>query len=56
MTKPKLNIYKVWVAKNLYYSIYVEAESEEQAELAITCDAMSKVETEALIEELEDEV
>jgi hypothetical protein len=49
MIKPKLHVYKVGIAKNLYYSIYVEAESEQQAELALGCAAMSKVATEALL-------
>ena len=55
-TKPKLHIYRVCVAKNLYYSIYVQAENVEQAELAIQCDAMGKVNTDDITEELEDEV
>jgi hypothetical protein len=56
MTKPKLHVYRVWVAKNLYYSIYVEAENEKQAEAALGCAAMSKVNTRRLTEEMEDEV
>jgi hypothetical protein len=56
MTKPKLHFYRVWVAKNLYYSLYVEAENPEQAELALECAAMSKVDTEAITDEMEDEV
>jgi hypothetical protein len=52
----ELHVYKVGVAKNLYYNLYVEAESETQAELALGCDAWSKLDTEAIKEELEDEV
>jgi hypothetical protein len=55
-TKPKLHVYHVWVAKNLYYSIYVEAKSAKQAESATGCAAMSKVDTDAITEEMEDEV
>jgi hypothetical protein len=56
MIKPKLHTYRVWVAKNIYYSVYVEAESAELAELALGCAAWSKVDTEAIMEELEDEI
>jgi hypothetical protein len=56
ITKPKLHVYRLWVAKNIYYSIYVEAENAEQAESALECAAMGKVNTDALTEEMEDEV
>src|SRR5258705_13593545 len=56
MIKPKLHVYKVGIAKNLFYHLYVEAESEEQAELALGCDAWSKLDLAAIMEEYEDEV
>jgi hypothetical protein len=55
-SKPKLHMFRVRVAKNIYYSVYVEPENAEQAESALECAAMSKVDTDAITEEMEDEV